>query len=131
MRPELVERRGRAVRQHRFGAAGEDRGHVEAVPGQQLSRNEGVDAAVDPVKPSGDRALLRRPGTEAEGAELPKAHDRVLLRGERGQPCFQPRVAEKASSQVAFSANPVHPTMVAQPQARICNVFATTSDEYA
>jgi hypothetical protein len=86
---------------------------------------------VDPVKPGGGDALLRRPGTQPEGAELLKAQDRVLLRGERGQPCVQPRVAEKASSQVAFSANPVHPSMVPPPAARVCNVFATTSDEYA
>ncbi len=66
--------------------AGEDRGRPLALDGQELRRDQRVDAVVDPVQPPVGRLRPDRGRSEAELAQLREGEHRVLAARDRHRP---------------------------------------------
>jgi hypothetical protein len=73
------------VAQHGGGPAGHHGGEVAAVAAQDRVA-DGVNAAVERMKPAGPYSPADRLAIEAEVQQLPPADDAVLTRGEIGEP---------------------------------------------
>jgi hypothetical protein len=71
------------VTQERAGACGEQRIEEERVLAQELGRDGGVDAAVEPVQRAGAQRAVDRLSLNAARQELRSADDSALLGRER------------------------------------------------
>ncbi len=81
--PELVKRRGGAVREDRAGTAREHGRHPEPLALEQIPWHQGVDGVVLPVESAGGRPSFGTAGcTQTAGVDLIQSKHAVLLAGE-------------------------------------------------
>jgi hypothetical protein len=80
--PDLPRRRGRGVTQDRRLAAGQDRGLLGGERRERLGRDEGVDAAMQPVEATYGEGVLDRSTPDSGVDELVKRDHPALARRE-------------------------------------------------